>query len=249
MKANKANKKSEIPSSTKFTAVIQPNPGDYVEVHLTRQIYEGVLLESPESEKGIILLKLDSGYNLGLRKKDILNIKVIKKVSEKEEKLEIKRNKERPNIAMIITGGTISARLNPKKGGVDWLDTPESLFKFYPELFEKVNVAKVEVPFMKASEDMDFKDWQKIARIAKKLDINRSKVWRIRKELNTTNFKKKSKSKQIAPFSTTGFEGIAEKLKWGILATFDFVGGPSEEDLKKGEEFGERVANLILNSY
>jgi len=169
MKANKASKKSEIPSSTKSTAVIQPNPGDYVEVHLTRQIYEGVLLETPESEKGIILLKLDSGYNLGLRKKDILDIKVIKKVSEKEEKLEIKRNKERPNIAMIITGGTISARLNPKKGGVDWLDTPESLFKFYPELFEKVNVAKVEVPFMKASEDMDFKDWQKIARTAKKL--------------------------------------------------------------------------------
>ncbi|MBA7626510.1 hypothetical protein ES703_33961 [subsurface metagenome] len=169
MKANKEIKKSEIPSSTKSTAVIKPNPGDYVEVHLTRQIYEGILLETPESEKGIILLKLDSGYNLGLKKKDILDIKVIKKASEKEEKLEIKRNKDKPNIAMIITGGTISARLNPKKGGVDWLDTPESLFKFYPELFEKVNVAKVEVPFMKASEDMDFKDWKKIARIAKKL--------------------------------------------------------------------------------
>jgi len=34
--------------------------------------------------------------------------------------------------------------------------------------FVKVNVAKVEVPFMKASEDMDFKDWQKIARSAEK---------------------------------------------------------------------------------
>ena len=70
---------------------------------------------------------------------------------------------------MIITGGTIAARLNPKKGGVDWLDTPENLFKFYPGIFEKVNVVKVEVPFMKASEDMDFKDWQKIARTAEKL--------------------------------------------------------------------------------
>ncbi|MFH1889944.1 MAG: Glu-tRNA(Gln) amidotransferase subunit GatD, partial [Nanoarchaeota archaeon] len=73
------------------------------------------------------------------------------------------------NVAMIITGGTIAARLNPRKGGVDWLDNPESLFKFYPEIFNLVNVSKVEVPFMKASEDMDFKDWQKIARVAVKL--------------------------------------------------------------------------------
>jgi glutamyl-tRNA(Gln) amidotransferase subunit D len=37
-----------------------------------------------------------------------------------------------------------------------------------------VNVVKVEIPFMKASEDMDFKDWQKIARTAEKLlnDVN-----------------------------------------------------------------------------
>ena len=69
---------------------------------------------------------------------------------------------------MIITGGTISARLNPRKGGVDWLDTPESLFRFYPEIFEKVNILKIEVPFMKASEDMDFKDWKKIAKVAEK---------------------------------------------------------------------------------
>ncbi len=141
--------------------------GDYVGVHLTRQIYEGVLLENPEP--GIILLKLDSGYNIGFNKKDVLEIKVVEKGLEKKEEIEIKKDKNKPNVAMIITGGTIAARLNPKKGGVDWLDTPESLFKFYPGVFGKVNIVKVEVPFMKASEDMDFKDWQKLARSAKKL--------------------------------------------------------------------------------
>ena len=104
-----------------------------------------------------------------------LEIKLIKKSSEKETEIEIKRSKEKPNVAMIITGGTISARLNPRKGGVDWLDNPESLFKFYPKIFEKVNVIKVEVPFMKASEDMDFKDWKKIARVAEKL-LNDSNI-------------------------------------------------------------------------
>ncbi len=149
-------------------------PGDYVEVFLMKKNYKGFLLESPESSKGIVLIKLDTGYNIGFNKKDILEIKVLKKSLEKEEEIELKKDKEKPNIGMIITGGTIAARLNPRKGGVDWLTSPESLFKFYPELFEKVNVSKIEVPFMKASEDMDFKDWQKIARTAKELlnDVN-----------------------------------------------------------------------------
>ena len=144
-------------------------PGDYIEVQLIKKSYKGFFLENPETEKGIVLLKLDSGYNIGFNKKDVLNIKLIKKSVEKEQDLQVRKDKEKVNIAMIITGGTIAARFNPKKGGVDWLDTPESLFRFYPKLFEHVNIIKVEVPFMKASEDMDFKDWQKIARVAEKL--------------------------------------------------------------------------------
>ena len=150
-------------------------PGDYVEVLLIKRSYKGVLLESPDGDKGIVLLKLDSGYNIGFVKKDISEITVLKVASEVKRTVEVKKNKDKPNIAMIITGGTIAARLNPKKGGVDWLTSPEDLLRFYPELFELVNVVKVEVPFMKASEDMDFKDWQKIARVATKL-LNDSNI-------------------------------------------------------------------------
>ena len=158
------------------------SPGDRVEIHLTKEIYEGILLES--SEKGIILLKLDFGYNLGFNKKDVSEIKVLEKSGDKRGDAEIEKSKDaskskislgKPNIAIIITGGTIAARLNPKKGGVDWLDTPESLFKFYPDIFEKVNVVKVEIPFMKASEDMDFKDWKSIAKSAEGL-LNDSNI-------------------------------------------------------------------------
>ena len=56
------------------------NPGDLVEVHLTKTIYEGVLLESPET--GIVLLKLGTGYNIGFNKKDVLEIKVLKRFME-----------------------------------------------------------------------------------------------------------------------------------------------------------------------
>ena len=151
-------------------------PGDYVEVHLTKLIYEGILLETPETDKGIVLLKLDSGYDIGFNRKDVLKIVVLKKNKETEkQKFEVKKNPEKKNVAVIITGGTIAARLNPKKGGVDWLTSPEDLFKFYPEIFEKVNISKVEIPFMKASEDMDYKDWQKIAKTAVEL-LNDSNI-------------------------------------------------------------------------
>ena len=148
---------------------INAKPGDKVGVHFGKVIYEGVLLESPDSEKGIILLKLANGYNIGFNKKDILKIDVLKKFSEKESEFEIKNDSRKPNIAMIITGGTIASRYDSKTGGVRPLDTPESLLRFYPELFSKVNVLKIEVPFMKASEDMDYKDWQKIAKTCEKL--------------------------------------------------------------------------------
>ncbi len=153
--------------------MIKPSIGDIVEIILPKTEYRGILLESPDPKT--ILLKLESGYNIGFNKKDILKVEFVKKNPVSEEKVKIKHDDEKPNIAMIITGGTIAARLNPKKGGVDWLDTPESLFKFYPELFEKVNVVKVEIPFMKASEDLDFKDWKKIARTAEKL-LNDSNI-------------------------------------------------------------------------
>lgn len=144
-------------------------PGDLVEVHLTKVIYEGILLEAPSDEKGIVLLKLDSGYNIGLSRKDILEIKLIKKFEKKEEIFELQKDKEKPNIAMIITGGTIASRFDSRTGAVSPLTNPEQLFKFYPEIFEKVNVVRIEVPFMKWSENMDFKDWQKIAKTAEKL--------------------------------------------------------------------------------
>ncbi len=121
------------------------------------------MLESPET--GIILLKLGTGYNIGFNRKDVLEIKVLKKASLKEGKVEIKKS-EKPNIAMIITGGTIASKYDSRTGAVKWLDSPENLFKFYPEMFELVNVAKVEVPFMKGSESIDFRDWKKIAKVA-----------------------------------------------------------------------------------
>ena len=90
-------------------------PGDYVEIFFLNRSYKGIFLEAPESEKGIILLKLDTGYNIGFNRKDILEIKLLKKASEKKEEKEIKKDKEKPNVAMIITGGTIASSYDSKQ--------------------------------------------------------------------------------------------------------------------------------------
>jgi len=144
-------------------------PGDYVEVHLMHKIYDGFLLESPESEKETVLFKLNNGYNIGLNKKDVVKIVVKKKYSPVQEKFETHFDSSKPNIAIVMTGGTIANRLDSKTGGVAPLTTPENLFKFYPEIFDKVNVIKVVVPFMKASESMNFSDWKKIAKLVSEL--------------------------------------------------------------------------------
>jgi len=152
---------------------IEKNFGSRVEVETGKEIYEGILL--PSSENGIFLLKLENGYNIGFRKKEVVKMNLLKKVEEKNEEIQIKESANKKNIALIITGGTIAARLNPQKGGVDWLTSPETLFKFYPEIFEKVNIKKIEVPFMKASEDMNYKDWQTLAKVAERL-LNDSEI-------------------------------------------------------------------------
>jgi len=148
--------------------------GDKIDLTTLDKKYEGTVLDSDDSS--VVLLKLKSGYNLGIRKEKIRDYKILEKSREmKEYGDRNKINPNKPNIGMILTGGTISARYNAKKGGVDWLTSPEMFFKFYPEIFEKVNVLKLEVPFMKASEDMDYKDWQKIAKVAEKM-LNDSNI-------------------------------------------------------------------------
>ncbi|MEA3414223.1 MAG: Glu-tRNA(Gln) amidotransferase subunit GatD [Nanoarchaeota archaeon] len=142
--------------------MIKVNNGDLIQVHTLKEIYEGIYLPSPET--GIFLLKMENGYNIGFNKKEVIKIKIKKRFKEIKEDVEIPEGKSKKNIAMIILGGTIASRLNPGKGGVDSVETPEDLFKYYPELFDKVNVSKVVSPFQKDSSQFYSKDWQKVTK-------------------------------------------------------------------------------------
>jgi flavorubredoxin len=65
--------------------------------------------------------------------------------------------------------------------------------------------------------------------------------------------KKRIRNKKVARFGSYGwsggaqrhFERIIEPLKWELVDTFEFIGSPTEEELRHGEEFGARFAKLI----
>ncbi len=147
----------------------KPEIGDKIEIIINNKREIGVLLESHDS--GILLLKLDNGYNIGLKREDISEIRVLhkkEKENEKEkEKEELKLSGKKPIIDFIITGGTISSKLDSKTGGVKSLTDPKEFFKTYPEIFDVADI-RIKSPFMKWSENMDSKDWIRISKLAGK---------------------------------------------------------------------------------
>ena len=48
---------------------VKASPGDYISIMTTKESTEGTLLESHEPD--IFLIKLKSGYNIGIKKEDI----------------------------------------------------------------------------------------------------------------------------------------------------------------------------------
>ncbi len=156
------------------------NPGNKVKLQTKERTWEGHILESHDPE--IILLKLSSGYNIGIRESEIISVKILEKVSKGKLKPQetvdvlgkLERNADLPNIAIIITGGTISSRLDPKTGGVIYTDA-EDILTIAPEIKKICNITKIEKPFMKWSENMSFKDWKTMAKTAEKF-LNDKKI-------------------------------------------------------------------------
>jgi glutamyl-tRNA(Gln) amidotransferase subunit D len=135
------------------------NPGDKVKIITSKEEIKGVFLNC--SDSSLILIKLKSGYNILIKKEDVLEIQKLKQKEKKEKQTKtVKQNKNLPEIDIIITGGTISSKIDYESGGVKWITQPEELFEFYPELFEIAKIRKIKIPFIKGSENINSKDWK-----------------------------------------------------------------------------------------
>ena len=137
--------------------------GDSVKI-LADLTYSGILMPRYESsDDEHLVLKLKSGYNVGL---EISKIKKIELVSEKESKKEtvqkIEKNESLPKILLLSTGGTIASKVDYRTGGVTPALSAEELNASVPELAEIANV-DAEVLFSEYSENLMPEHWKKIA--------------------------------------------------------------------------------------
>ncbi len=131
--------------------------------------FKGILIPRPKMlSQDVIILKLSSGYNIGIKKSKIKKMKLIKKYKQKKpKKIKIKKNPGLPNVTVISTGGTISSRVDYRTGGVYADYTAEDFIRFEPRVKKFANIEAL--PLMnKMSEDINPKDWIKIAKAAYK---------------------------------------------------------------------------------
>jgi glutamyl-tRNA(Gln) amidotransferase subunit D len=142
--------------------------GDTIKIISGKNTHKGLLMPKAIGNPDVLVIKLKSGYNIG---KDFSNIKKIEKIkslerkSEKMEKLEF--NTTKPKATMIITGGTISSKVDYKTGGVSALISPNELLSAVPELKDIVNL-EITSPFTRMSESINYQDWQEMAKAIEK---------------------------------------------------------------------------------
>jgi glutamyl-tRNA(Gln) amidotransferase subunit D len=166
------------------------NVGDRISIAKGKQTYEGLLMPKTElGDENCIVLKMDNGYNIGIRFEGKIKIEKSKKSEPRgiKEEIEFEKGKEKiekvkfdskkPKVSLVMTGGTVISRVDYKTGGVSALEKPEELLVNIPELKDFVCIKDIKTPFRKMSEDFNYKDWQELAKIvAKELNENQGVV-------------------------------------------------------------------------
>lgn len=113
-------------------------PGDKVKVITSDQEIEGVLMPSEEE---FVVLKMDTGYNIGIDKKRVREIALISHPVKREVSLPKAQPKTGlPKISILHTGGTIASKVDYSTGGVVAQFEPEKLIEMFPELRSIANI-------------------------------------------------------------------------------------------------------------
>ena len=140
--------------------------GDTIKVHKEDITYTGILLDRPEdADDGYLVIKLSSGYNIGVAI-DNTTAELIEKgdkpkIGYDESEIPIDDNKQ--NISIISTGGTVSSVIDYRTGAVHPKFTASDLVKANPELLDYANY-NVKALYNILSENMKTEYWVKASR-------------------------------------------------------------------------------------
>jgi len=142
--------------------------GDELEVTVNNQRYHGVLMPRVETfDDWHIVLKLRSGYNVGIAYQPGMTIHKIGRADRPEFKQPPlpKAKPELPKVSIISTGGTIASRVDYVTGGVVSAMTSRDLLAIVPELVEVADV-DADILYSIFSEDIGHKHWEGMAKRA-----------------------------------------------------------------------------------
>jgi len=139
--------------------------GDSVKVATDDGEISGVLMPRYESaSEKYIVIKLKSGYNIGIEVGKIKSMTKLPKGSPAPAARahQVAENKNLPKIALISTGGTIASKIDYRTGGVHAALSASELYASVPELASHASIDP-EVLLSEYSENLTPEHWTKIA--------------------------------------------------------------------------------------
>ena len=202
--------------------------GDKIKVNKEDISYTGILLDRPEdADDGYLVIKLSSGYNIGVAIEN-----TTAELIEKGEKpkigfgeTEIPHDDSKQNISIVSTGGTVSSVIDYRTGAVHPAFTASDLVKANPELLDYANY-NVKALYNILSEDMKPEYWVKAAE-------------EIANDITTAYAKLNRQSKGLV---SDGVQGGAGKL---VLA----VAEASEPQLNRANSYGKTARAMLKETY
>jgi|Deesub1362B_J571_1020462.scaffolds.fasta_scaffold00047_82 glutamyl-tRNA(Gln) amidotransferase subunit D len=132
--------------------------GKRVRIKAKDRIFEGLVMPSATDT---LVIKLDSGYNVGFKDYELLEVIEDEKVVVESPELE--RKAGLPEIKIISTGGTIASKVDYKTGAVTSQFSAEEIVSEVPELAELCNI-DAELLYNILSENMKPAYWIELAR-------------------------------------------------------------------------------------
>jgi len=140
--------------------------GDMIRITKNDEVYEGILIPRSEyADEEHVVMKLKSGYNIGVRISSNTKIQKLGKGAKPAfaPPQPPQQNPKLPKVTILSTGGTIASRVDYRTGAVRPALTASDLYSVVPEL---ANIARIDAQILLSlfSENITPKHWTQIAK-------------------------------------------------------------------------------------